>query len=170
MTLPRCRMMTCTIIVMLWIGSIMVPQVSSAQENPAAPAAAQPEIERTTEQKLGLIEIYTWSNRLPNDLVDLRNLIDDVVDVTGLQAQVPVIQKQIEDMEWESTSLKSNPNLTYHELTLFESKLIKLRRSIEAINSPVVNNIRLLETAYREWAEKERELEDIAQGVAEDER
>jgi small-conductance mechanosensitive channel len=149
----------------IWLS---YPAVSIAAEPQAGSTEERRETERTTEQKLGVIEIYTWTNSLPNDLVDLRNLIDEVVDVNSLQAQVPIIQKQVEEMEWESTTLRSNPNLTYHELTLFESKLTKLRRSIEAINSPVVKNIRLLEAAYRAWAEKESQLEDIAQRVAED--
>ena len=119
------------------------------------------------KRAFSLIEIYTRTNALPNDLIDLKKTIDNMFDVWKLEERVPEIRKQIADMEWQATELKSNPNLTFHDLTLFESKLSKIKGNITDINTPVLDTIKLLEASYKEWVARGEELKTYEK-VAED--
>ena len=119
--------------------------------------------DRTSEQKLTLIEVYTWSNTLPKDLIDLREDIEKLDLINTIQKQLPDLSKQAQELEWEATALKSNPNLTFHDLKQFESKLIKLNFKIDKINTPITTNIDNLETWYKDWIIKGKKFEQIAQ-------
>lgn len=118
------------------------------------------EQERTDEQKLGLIQIYTWANKLPKDLIDLRNDISALADLSTIQDKLPEITKQIdEELQWQATTLSSNPNLTFHELTQFEAELAKLSARLNHYTSAINTNIEHLETWYRDWLAKQKEFE-----------
>lgn len=136
-------------------------QGGSAETTPTPP-------DSTNEQKLTLIEVYTWSNTLPKDLIDLQDDIQKLVDINSIQEQLPDISRQAQELEWQATALKSNPNLTFHEITQFESKLIKLNFKIDKINTPITTNIDTLEGWYKEWIIKEKKFKDIV-GEAEGE-
>ncbi len=125
-----------------------------AEQDPAAGKA-------NTEQKLNLIEIYTWSNKLPMDLIDLQNNISSLHDVDGAEKQLPDLDREVEELEWQSTTLKSNPNLTFHELKLFEEKLARISTKLNRLNKPIERNIRELEVWQNEWLKKEKEFQDI---------
>ena len=126
----------------------------SAETTPTPP-------DRTSEQKLTLIEVYTWSNTLPKDLIDLREDIEKLDLINTIQKQLPDLSKQAQELEWEATALKSNPNLTFHDLKQFESKLIKLNFKIDKINTPITTNIDNLEAWYKDWIIKEKKFGQI---------
>ena len=114
-----------------------------------------------TEQKLSLIEIYTWSNKLPKDLIDLQNNIGSLKDADGAEKRVMDLATEIEKIEWEATTLKSEPNLTFHELNRFETKLAKISTKLNRLNTPIERNIKKLELWQTEWLEKEKKFQDI---------
>jgi len=114
--------------------------------------------ERTTEQKLSLIEIYSWSNKLPKDLIDLRNDIDTLADLDYIQQALPDISEQIEDLQWQATTHTANPNLTYHEIALFESDLARLSARLRNYNAKISTNLDRLDGWFKQWLEKEKEV------------
>jgi len=114
---------------------------------------------------LSLIEIYRWTNTLPQELIDLQRDIESASDLSGMQKQLPEISKQLEEMTWQSTSLQSNPNLTYYELTSFESQLEKIKRKIAIISAPIEAHIGDLETWYKDWLAKEEKLQEVQEEI-----
>lgn len=146
----------------LWMAVIFLPVFNSSAEEPASSS------DITTEQKLSLIEIYTWSHELPKALIDLKRAMDGFPDISHLEETLPVIEKQTGELEWEATSLKSNPNITGHDITLFETKLIKIGTKLENISDAVSFNISKLELLYKDWIAKKEKFSRILNLVEEE--
>ena len=120
------------------------------------------------KQALSLITAYSWTNSLPRELIDLQNDVEATKDLTTIEKELPEISKQIDSMEWEAVSLKSNSNLTYHDLTLFEAQLVKIRVELDKINEPVKTHVQDLEKWYKAWLEKEKQLNMLTARIAAD--
>ena len=136
----------------------------------ASPCFSEEKEERKLEpeQALSLISAYSWTNTLPRHLIDLQNAVEERGDFKGIEKQLPDISKRIETLEWESVSLKSNPNLTYHDLISFEAELLKVKRQLEEIDRPVRDHIQNLEQWYKSWLEKEQQINQLIKQIAAD--
>ena len=113
------------------------------------------------EQALSIISAYSWTNTLPRDLIDLQNDVEETTDFETIDKLLPEISEQIDTLDWDVVSLKSNPNLTYHDVISFESKLIKVRRQLDQINEPIRASIQRLESLYKVWLEKEKKVREL---------
>lgn len=144
--------------------SLGAPWTSVAENNGSGPgpvggkAPPAESSQAEADRPVSLIEIYTWSGSLPKELIDLQNDIDQIADVEALRQELPDIEKQIEEFTWRATELKANPNLTFHEITLFENNLVRLAYMIDAVERPTRHNIERLERWYDDWSAKEAEL------------
>ncbi len=144
----------CALIVLFSISPTLQAEEPAAG---ASPASADP---KQNPDQLNLIDVYLWTNSLPKDLVDLRADIASLADISTLKKQVPGIISQIEDLSWEETSLKSNPNLTFHAINSFEAKLDRVGEQIARIDGPIQKNISILESWHKKWLAKESKLEE----------
>ena len=120
------------------------------------------------KQALSLIAYFSWTNSLPRDLIDLQNAVEETTGFIGVEKQLPEISTQIESLEWEAVALRSNPNLTYHDVISFESKLIRVKRQLTEINIPITSHIQTLETLYKNWLEKEQQVEEVIEQIEQD--
>ena len=120
------------------------------------------EAAQTETQNLDLIEAYKWSNSLPKELIDLQIAVDSLSDITNLENELVEISDLVEELEWDSVSLRSNPNLTFYAINTFESKLNKLNIRLSRINKPLQKNIDELESWHDRWVELEQQLEQIS--------
>ena len=123
---------------------------------------AATETSKTEKQDLDLIDAYKWSNSLPKELIDLQINVESLADISNLENELAEIGEQVEELEWDSVSLKSNPNLTFYALNTFEGKLNKLNIRLNRINKPLQKNINELEAWHDRWIEFEQELEQIS--------
>ncbi len=147
-------------IVICALVSLLLAAPAMQAEEPAADKQQEAEGEAAAAaEQLDLIEIYTWTNSLPRDLVDLQADIDALADFDERDTQLPAIKKRIEDLTWEETSLKSDPNLSFHTINSFEAKIDRLRERIARVDNPIQNNIKTLESWHRKWLAKEKKLQ-----------
>ncbi|MBM9510968.1 mechanosensitive ion channel family protein [Desulfogranum marinum] len=109
-------------------------------------------------QALSLIEIYSWSNKIPNDLVDLQNQMEGITNVAEHLSRLTNIAAEVDDLEWEIIMAKSDPNISYHQLSSLESRLAKINQQLEVLDTPVKSNVMLLERLYKEWLERQNVL------------
>lgn len=144
------------------IFAIFFPLLSFSEEQKAVSH------ERTTEQKLSIIEICAWTNRLPKDLIDLKRMVEELEDISDLEEKLVEIEKQLQDLEWETTTFKSNPHLTGHDLGMLQAKIVKFGAKLEKTNKPVSHNIKTLEELYKDWILKEDQLLQILQTMEKD--
>lgn len=110
------------------------------------------------QEALSLIEIYAWSNTLPKELIDLQNKVDGTINISGLQKTLATLAKEVEKLEWEATIAQSDPYLSYHKLASIDSRLSKVKKRLERIDTPLKSTILSLETWYRQWLEKQELL------------
>lgn len=133
---------------------------------PALPVlAAGPEPEpankikvKDSEQALSLIEVFTWSNTLPRELVNLQNEVEDTPNLERLQVRLPELAAEIEKLDWEITMAMSNPTLSFHQLSSLDSRLVKIKLRLDLLDKPIKNSVRRLETLYKDWLSKEDTL------------
>ncbi|MBT8333997.1 MAG: mechanosensitive ion channel [Deltaproteobacteria bacterium] len=121
----------------------------------------------TSQQALSLIEINTWSNTLPRDLIDLQNNIETIANIAKIEEKLPTLEELIEELDWDATMAKSNPELRFDDLTALEATLRKISAEINSINKPIEKNVKELEIWYREWVDKESKLKEFSQQAAE---
>jgi len=135
---------------------VSIPRSLCAEEQAAA------DIEQIQKQKLNLIEVYKWSNSLPKELIDLQLGVKSLSNITNLKEQLPEINNDVEDLEWDAVTLKSNPNLTFYSITAFEGKLNKLTLTLNKINKTLQKNISELEAWHTHWLDLEKQLEEVS--------
>jgi len=115
----------------------------------------------TINQDLSLIEIFTLTNTLPEELIDLRNQIDDLTDTTRISEKIPKLSTELGDLEWETTMATSNTNLSFHEISALDTKLAKVSARINKLNKTIKSNIHSLEILSQEWRTKKEKLQQI---------
>ena len=115
----------------------------------------------TDNQDLSLIEIFNLTNTLPEALIDLRNQIGDLTDTTSISAQIPKLNSELGDLEWETTMATSNTNLSFHEISALDTKLTKVSARINKLNKTIKSNVHSLEIFSKEWIIKEETLQKI---------
>ena len=93
----------------------------------------------TINQDMPLIEIFTLTNTLSEELIDLRNQIDDLTDTTSISKQIPNLSTRLGDLEWETTMAASNTNLSFHQISALNAKLAKLSVRINRLNKMLIN-------------------------------
>jgi small-conductance mechanosensitive channel len=151
----RAQIQTSLTLFTFFLFAVCIPLSVYGEEQ----AAAEPE--KTEPQKPDLIEAYKWSNSLPKELIDLQIAVEALADLSVFQKQLPEIATQVEELEWESVSIKSNPNLTFYSITTFKGKLNKLTTKLSGINKTLQKNISELETWYQQWREIEEQVYEV---------
>ena len=134
---------------------------------PVMSAEDTPETGKEDTQNLTVIEFYTLTNTLPRELIDLQNKVDETKNPATLLTQLPTLAKQIDQVDWDTTMATADPNISYHQLSAMESRLIKIKNRIDQLNAPIESNIRSLESWYRTWLDKEKELHEFMRQVTE---
>jgi len=117
------------------------------------------------EEALSIISAYSWTNQLPRELIDLQNDVETTTDLSLLKNELPQFSEQIDTLEWEAVSLKSNSNLTYHDLISFDTKLVKINTALNRINKPIQSHIEHLEQWYKAWLKKEKQLSVLIEQI-----
>jgi potassium efflux system protein len=132
--------------------------------------AAEEQTEKAIEpeQALTLISAYSLTNTLPRELVDLQKEVKKNADLEAFKKEFPEVSKQIDTLEWDAVSLKSNSNLTYHDLSSFETKLVKINIELDKINEPIKFHIEHLEQLYKIWLGKEKQLQVLIEQITAD--
>ena len=122
--------------------------------------------EVTASQALSLTEIYTLTNTLPKQLVDLRKQINKLDDTDALFLQIKKLNSKVENIEWETTTAATNPNLNSHEILSLEAKLTKIDKRIAKLNKRIESNIHALEILSNTWIANESKLQQFGELIA----
>jgi len=117
-------------------------------------------------QALSLTETYTLTNTLPKQLVDLRKQINDLADTNALFLQIQKLDSKVGDIEWETTTAATNPNLNSHEILSLETKLTKVDKRIAKLNKRIESNIHSLEILSKKWLANELQLQKFREQIA----
>ncbi len=158
MNLLRRSSRRCTVYIILLLVVLCSPVLSMSAEE-------QQEKSLAPEQALSIISAYSWTNTLPRELIDLQNDVETASDLNPFKKSLPELSEQIDTLEWEVVSLKSDPNLTYHDLVSFETKLVKINSGLDKINDPINAHIKHLEKWYKDWLGKEKQLQALIEQI-----
>ena len=161
MDLLRRSARRCTVYIFLLLVVLCSPVLSISAEE-------QQEKSLEPEQSLSIISAYSWTNTLPRELIDLQNDVETASDLNPFKKSLPELSEQIDTLEWEVISLKSDPNLTYHDLISFETKLVKINSGLDKINDPINSHIKHLEKWYKDWLGKEKQLQVLIEQIKTD--
>ncbi|HHD64008.1 MAG TPA: hypothetical protein ENK96_06540, partial [Desulfobulbaceae bacterium] len=77
---------------------------------------------------LTLVDINQHINELPKRLIDLKQILEDTVDVDAVRSRLPAMEKRIEDFSWQVNREKSNPSLSYSQLAEIAAGLDVIKR------------------------------------------
>ena len=112
-----------------------------------------------TDQPLSLTEKYTLSNKLPKQLIDLRKQVNKLANTNVSLAQIEKLSSKVKELEWETTTAATNPDLNSNELLYLDTKLNKVDTRIAKLNKRIESNIHALEILSNEWLAYEVQLQ-----------
>ncbi len=69
-----------------------------------------------TSQTLSLTEKFTLTSTLPKQLIDLRKQVNELADTNVIFTQIEKLSSKVEELERETTTAITNPDLNSHEL------------------------------------------------------
>lgn len=158
----RCKSLYCrALCLFLILFAVEVP----ALEIPAVDELIP--MEKAEVKKLTLVDIYTLSNTLPKELIDLEGKTDGLTGVAVLKDKLPHLQKQVVELEHIANREKTNPHPSYHRFSSLDSRVVILKEELDALERPIESNLEQLGAWQREWLEKQHTLLSMQQQVAE---
>lgn len=113
-----------------------------------------------TSQTLSLIQFYTLTNTIPQDLIVLQHKTQTLHGLE-ISNSIHSITQQIEQLDWETIMAASNANVNFLQLSEIESRLAKIKTRIERLNHDIESDIHLLENELKMWGDKEKQLEEF---------
>ena len=117
--------------------------------------------EAVTSKPLTLTETYTLTNTLPKELLDLHKQLDSLADTNVIFTKIQKLSSRVEELEWETTTAGTNPNINSHDLLSLDAKLAKINVLISKLNRRIESNIHILEILSNEWLANEVQLKNI---------
>lgn len=118
--------------------------------------------EAATSKPLSLTETYTLTNTLPEKLIDLRKQVNELADTNVIFVQIQKLSSRVEELEWETTTAITNPNINSHELLSLDTKLTKINIRITKLNRRIKSNVHALEFVSNEWLVNEVQLQKFS--------
>jgi len=91
-------------------------------------------------------------------LVDLKQKVGKLVNPQNYHQQIAEIEKQVENLGWQVQMAKTDTNIPYEQLSVFDTKLDRQEQALKKINKPLTKNIQQLSNWLAEWSRKKKEL------------
>jgi hypothetical protein len=115
--------------------------------------------EAITSKPLTLTEAYTLANTLPKKLIDLSEQLEDLADTNVIFTKIQKLSSRVGELEWETTTASTNPNLNAQEILFLDTKLVKISVRIAKLNRRIESNIHALEILSNEWLANDTQLQ-----------
>ena len=120
-------------------------------------------LEKTEEvansKPLTLTEAYTLTNTLPKKLIDLSEQLEDLPNSDVIFTKIQELSSRVEELEWETTTASTNPNLNAQEILSLDTKRVKISIRIAKLNRRIESNIHALEILSNEWLANDTQLQ-----------
>ncbi len=113
---------------------------------------------KNPEPQLSLIDIITYATTLPKRLIELKTHVDGTVNVSKMQQKMDESSKKIDDLDWQITLAKTDPNLRYDNLVEIETKLHREKTKLERISTPLYSSLELLAQWNEEWLSEDEKI------------
>lgn len=154
------RLISLILFFLLLIGtsSLSATDSTGPQKGNSASTTDAP-VNVDTERKLGIIELFTLSNTLPRELIDLQSNLEDMESASTLLNKLPDLEEIVNDLAWQVSMAETTPDIGYHQLALLDSKLEKIKIRVDLLNRRVVKNVGLLQQWYSKWLEREKAIQ-----------
>jgi len=115
--------------------------------------------EAATSKPLTLTEAYTLTNTLPKKVIDLSEQLEDLADTDVIFTKIQELSSKVEELEWETTTASTNPNLNAQKILSIDTKRVKISVRIAKLNRRIESNIHALEILSNEWLANDMQLQ-----------
>lgn len=136
-------------------------EVPSSVQN-QQPVQEQPQ-KSNGEQKTTIIQFYTWSAMLPNQLINLQSDLSAEQSSTLQNKVFPEITADARDLQWDVTMALSTPNPQKYMVDNFQFRFSRLQNQIAKIEKPLTDSITRLSTWRNDWYKKKEQLKDFSE-------
>ena len=114
------------------------------------------------------VEILSWSNSLPKDLIDSKRQLGGLTSVDELQKELIKIENEIENLDSLLNTEQSHLHKNYHRLSSLDSNLGKLNSHLDSLYRIVESNLRLLGVSQSEYNEKQQYIQNMSKQAKKD--
>ena len=140
---------------------LILTSSQSALLQAAEEKAATPPPPAKVEPKASLIELYAWTAILPKELIDLQARIGDYSSIDSVAKNLPDLTKEIKNLQWEISLLKTSNDSQVMQLSTYDLKLSKIKNRLSKFSSPVNQAISELSRWHKEWTKKKETLAEF---------
>ena len=106
------------------------------------------------------VEIYRHVNAIPKRLIDLKDTLENTVDADAVSRELPLFEKEVDDLAWQITLEKSNPSLTYARLADLVAQVDGLKKKLENLLDPVTESLNTLALQDKFWQQEKEQLDN----------
>lgn len=114
--------------------------------------------QKKEEPKASLIEIYAWTGIIPKELIDLESKISDFANTATIEAQLPELLKEIQNIQWEVSLLKAANNLQRLQTSTYDLQILKIKNKLNKVSDPLNRAITELSAWHKDWQTKKDTL------------
>ncbi len=137
---------------------ILLLSVSPGNAEEAKPKETPPPERQSAT--LNVLQFHELNNRLPKRLIEVQEQLSELPKASDLQNEIAAAGQQLDYLEWEILQALSNPHLSLRNISSLEARIISLRSWLEGLDVQVVNQLKLIESLYREWLDIEASLQE----------
>ncbi|MFW2367830.1 MAG: mechanosensitive ion channel domain-containing protein [Desulforhopalus sp.] len=136
------------------------PFYLSAQEQQIGGKQKTP-VATTEEQKITLIELYSWATIIPKKLIDLQNEIEDDNSLATLDKELPDIVAEIDRIRWDTTIAQTNPEIQLPQVNNHQEKTQRIVRRLEKMSDLITSSISSLSATRKKWKLKKEQVLEL---------
>ncbi len=121
-----------------------------------------------SEGEKNLATFIQFETEFSKNLVDLKNRLGEIVDPEKYQEQLVEISRQIDRLKWQIQMAKTDPDMPYEQLSIFDLKLRRKELALKKIAAPLTKSIQLLSRWEVDWSGEKKELGEWQRAISQD--
>ncbi len=155
----------CLFFVLFWIVFSGSPPLWAAGKE-SVPAEKPADVGKVVENAATqeptpvFVEIYRHVNAIPKRLIDLNDTLENTVDTDAVSRELPLFEKEVDELAWQITLEKSNPSLTYTRLAALVAQVDGLKKELENLLDPVTDSLNTLALQDKFWQQEKEQLDN----------
>ena len=126
---------------------------------PAAPAASSANTDNTGGA--GLVDIYSLSSTIPEDMLNLQERLSSLPDASALNQELAAIIGDLKKMQEEIAFVKSSDRMRPGHTQVYDGQAQRLTARVKAIIEPVRKAVLDLSTKRETWLGRKASLSEI---------
>ncbi len=116
-------------------------------------------IKKPEKPEISIPNLVTYMTRLSEHLIDLHSQLARIAPSVDIQEELPLIEKKLEDLSWETKMQQAETNLSYKRFSDTLHLVSTLQIELESITTPLQDSLQTLYEQKKYWMAEQETLQ-----------